>query len=329
MPPYLSRVEEEGIALYPRYPVQYQSVRKVLAPQYQNLPSEAIEQILRQTFGEQVDPEDIEGLFGDIGNFVSGAAKSITKTVTTQVAPAVTKALPTVLPVAGTVLGTAFGGPLGGALGGALGSAAGSAIGGRSSGGSSNVAGSVIPAIAGIAGGAFGGPVGSAVGQMAAGGLSGGRMSSTSTMGSPSATALLQILPQILPAIQAMAMGQTGRSTLPIANRQVAVSDIGKLVSLLANQAAEEFTALNASNGEATPDYLLNANGEFWVDPAVPEQRAAAVLHLMNQELYPAQPALTIDHHRLARQRRMMELEDFYDELELADLDEDYETWED
>lgn len=277
----------------------FPELRKCLAPEYRHLPTEYIEQIIEQSFGEGVSPEDVESFFSDLGSFASKAAKTVGK------------ALPAVLPVAGTVVGTAFGGPLGGALGGALGSVAGSAVGSAVQGKKVLPAlkKSIRPALGGVAQ-AAGGAI-----QRAIPGAAGG-----------AASQLLNILaqPKVMQGLQSMAVGQLGNQAIPIAGTQVPVGAIANLIGSLANQAAAEQQAFYYET-EAIPAYLLNSEGYPIVDPAVPEQRAAALLNLLQQENY-QQAALSVRQPKrsLSRHRLQENYDEYYDYLELASL-EDFE----
>lgn len=279
----------------------FPELRKCLAPEYRHLPTEYLEQIIEQSFGEGVSPEDVESFFSDIGKFASHAAKGVGK------------ALPAVLPVAGTVVGTAFGGPLGGALGGALGSVAGSAVGSAVQGKKvlpsiKKAARPALATAAQTAGGAIKGMIPGAAGGAAA--------------------QLLNTLaqPKVLQGLQSLALGQLGNQSIPVAGTQVPVGAIANLIGSLANQAVAEQQTFYAYEAEAIPTYLLNSEGYPIVDPAVPEQRAAALLNLLQQESYQQQLQTSQRPRRqsLPKAQLQEDLDEYYDYLELASL-EDFE----
>lgn len=274
--------------------LSYEEIRSCLAPEYRRLPDMYIEQIITRAFGETVDPEDIEGLFGDIGNFVTGAAKTVAK------------ALPTVLPAAGTIVGTAFGGPVGGAIGGALGSAAGSAVGSAVGGKPSQI----LPAIGKAATSAIG-------------------ATQQAPIGNSSAIQLLQTLlqPQVMQGLKSMALGQAGKQSIPVAGTQVPLSAFANLIGTLANQAMAEQHLLHLHETETIPSYILNSEGFPIVDPAVPEQRAEALLNLLRQEnLDEGNGSLPVKPHLGHLFQVQEDLDHYYDMLELASLYEELEA---
>jgi hypothetical protein len=148
------------------------------------------------------------------------------------------------------VLGTAIGGPLGGAVGGSLGQVAGGAIG-------------VAPP----------------------GGTPAGPRSAPAAPGSPAAAQLLQLIsrPEVLQALLSLALGRAGRGEIPVGSTPVPPAAFANLIGTLANQAAAEHHALGAHDGEAVPTYLLDHEGGLAVDPAVPAQRAARLLEVLEQ----------------------------------------------
>jgi hypothetical protein len=314
----------------------FPEIRKCLGPQYRYLPAEYIEQIIEQSFGEGVNPEDVEGLFGDIGNFVKKTAKSVSQAMP-AVGKAVAGALPTVLPMAGTVLGTAFGGPLGGALGGTLGSALGGAVGsavspaGKKPAIAPAKAAGALGSIAGIAGAAIGKkPSAGALGGIA--GMAGSALGGTSAAaGGGAAAQLLKTLlqPKVVQSLQAMALGPAGLQSIPVAGKQVPISAIANLIGTLANQAVEEHHhALQMNMGESDAAYLLDTEGVPLVDIASPEQRAAVVLSLLQQEsINQMHRQAQLPHRGPVMGHRHFEsqedMDQYYDMLELASLYED------
>jgi len=199
-------------------------------------------------------PEELEELFEqtlgmypeDVEDFLKDLGRGL-RSVGKAVAPA--------LPAVGTVVGTAFGGPVGGAVGGIAGRAAGGALTPqrpprRPVRRPRSVSPPPQPPIAPAA---------------------------------PATAQLLQVLarPEVLQALMSMLLGPSGRRHVPVAGTPVPVGAFTNLLGVLANRAAAEYNVLAAPSGEDIPRYLLDVNGEFLVDPAVPEERAAVLLGLL------------------------------------------------
>lgn len=327
----------------------YEAVRSFLAPAYQNLPPETIEQILRQTFGETLDPEDAENFFKSLGKVASAA-----------------------LPVAGTVVGTAFGGPVGGAVGGALGSLAGNAVGAATAPRpqaprpqaprpqaprpqvprpqmtqprppmAPRPASSPMPSQPVAQPVAQ--PVPQPIPQPVMPPVQPGMSPMQPTMATPAAPAnMASILPQLMQFIAAALLGNAGRQSVSVGDLDVSMGAFANLLNGITNQAAIESNAM-ASHSEEFPRYLMDANGTLLADPAVPEQRAGVLLNLAQQANY---EQFQIAEHRnrlnqLHRQRShqaeleqaaiaQAELDELYS-LELAqaylDYDSLYDDWQ-
>ena len=261
----------------------------ILAAEYRDLPPEQIEQIVESTLGDAAYPEDLE-------NF--------SKTLQ-SVGAAVSKALPQVLPVAGTVIGTAFGGPAGGALGGALGSAAGGAISGPRPPTGAPPPAQQPPQMTPAA-------------------------PSSMPSGSPATAQLLQAMfhPQMLQALMAMCMGQAGRRNIPVGDMPVPPGAFTNLLNVLTTRAAAEYNAV-APNGES-PRYFYNYTGEAMGDPAVDEHRAEALWERLQEAGVEQRRPSTGGSRRLRYHEEEWELdeqeldEEFYDWLEIAELDGGY-----
>ena len=227
----------------------YPNLREVLAAEYADLSAEDVEVLLAREGISAEDAEDFWGTLKSVGGSVA-------------------KALPSVLPVAGTVVGTAFGGPVGAALGGTLGKLAGGAIG--------SAAGGHSPARGAGPAGALGG-----LASIATGFLSG-------AAGGGAAGQLLGLLqrPELQKALMSMLLGNAGRPNVPVGPpgnaMPVPVGAFANLLGVLANRAASEHNVTAHAEG-AVPLYLLNARGEFCCDPAVPDQRAARLLELLQE----------------------------------------------
>lgn len=198
---------------------------------------------------ESVSPA--EGFnFGKILRSVSKAAKQVMSD------PVVGQVVTQALPVAGGAVGTFIGGPVGTALGTQLGQVAGSAL-----------AGSAAPARRGAA------PA-----KRAAPTVPGPQQ------GSAAAAQLLQLTqdPNVLKSLLALSLGSHGRQSIQVSpgSPKVPVGGFMNLLSTLANRAAADADALAESSPDSTA-YLQDADGEFTVDPAVPEQRAEALYRML------------------------------------------------
>ncbi len=257
----------------------YELIREALAPEYSDLPPQAVEALLESA---GLSAEDMEFSLKSAAKSVGSFAKS---------------AAPAVLPVAGTVIGGAFGGPLGAAAGGALGRAAGGAIGG--------------------AGGGRGKPA-----KRRKPGRPGAPPSPPAATGSPAAAQLLQVLerPELLQALIAMALGQAGRSEIPVGDDPVPATAFANLAGSLAGQAAAEYHALNPQSGAGVPTYLLDDSGEFAVDPSIPEQRAARLLELLNEAAWQEQEAWEGEWAEDEPEAGYDDLDAAYDDLEIAEM---------
>jgi hypothetical protein len=82
-------------------------------------------------------------------------------------------------------------------------------------------------------------------------------------------------------ALMAGAMGQAGTSQINVAGRPVPIAAFFNLLTTLAGRAAEEYNALGISDSRAVPRYLMDAEGEYLVDLANPDERAAVLLGLL------------------------------------------------
>ncbi|MFN2397742.1 MAG: hypothetical protein ABR543_03705 [Gemmatimonadaceae bacterium] len=216
------------------------------------------------------EEESVLGALGDVGRW----AKS------SQVRQFAGTALPTV----GTLVGTAYGGPAGAAIGGGLGGAAGKAVsgGGRSAqprvqSARPTAALAVTPptqAPAPTGAEPLGEPIAHAASDPAA-------------AGSQAAAQLLSLVqnPALLSSLLALVMGAHGRPSVPVGEKgtEVPVGAMMNLVGTLANRAAEDAEELLSSRRDATPAYLLDDEGCVLCDPAVPSQRADALLRVLAQ----------------------------------------------
>ncbi|WP_156165337.1 hypothetical protein [Demequina rhizosphaerae] len=244
--------------------------------------------------------EDVVSLFAGAGLSADEMEWSLGKALSSFGRTAARLA-PSILPVAGTVLGTAVGGPLGGALGGSLGSLAGKAVGSataRSRQAQPRVSSRRAPRRV------QGPPAGAA----------------------PAAAQLVQVLnrPEILRALQSMAVGRAGTPNVNVGSSSVPVGAIANLIGTLAGRAAAEHHVVVAGADEAIPEYLLGADGEAVVDVADESARAGRLLELLDD-------AVVSEAVGLARGAADVADDWFEDEEDIddedADLDEE-DLWD-
>jgi len=131
--------------------------------------------------------------------------------------------------------------------------------------------------------------------------------------------------PETLQALMAMLMGQAGRQIIPVGGTPVPVGAFTNLLSVLANQAAEEYNAVAPANGE-NPRYLQDFAGETTGDPAVAEYRAAALWELLQEAGVEQQHSHAFTSrqpsYREDEQELNDELYDAYDAMDLVELEE-------
>ncbi|MCI0394335.1 MAG: hypothetical protein L0332_07025 [Chloroflexi bacterium] len=109
--------------------------------------------------------------------------------------------------------------------------------------------------------------------------------SSASPGASPGAARLLSVLyrPEVLQALVMMLMGNSGHSHVKVGDTPVPVGAFANMLGSLAGQAAAEYHTARPQYSEDVPTYLFDSDGELFCDPAVPEERAAVLLHLLSQ----------------------------------------------
>lgn len=216
------------------------------------------------------------------------------------------------------------------------------------------IAQTALPIVQGalpILGTAIGGPAGTVLGGLAGqalGGLAGQipRSQAPSSQGSPAprpnmpapsgaAAQLMQLLgdPRVLQSLGSIALGQVGSRTVSAGGTRVSPSAITNLLGVLANQASVEAMALENYSMQAS-EYT-----ESMGDPAVAENRAAALLDLL-QETYPYAPrweSETVDSPSSSVEASTWDTpeayeayyETFFDTSESTDYDSQYESeWE-
>ncbi|MCB8978728.1 MAG: hypothetical protein H6657_15005 [Ardenticatenaceae bacterium] len=255
---------------------------------------------------QYLSPDDIELLFDSIGISAEDMEFSLGKAFK-SVGHFAKKVAPTALPILGTAVGTVVGGPAGAALGGMLGRAAGGLVGQA---------------------GARRRPVRPSTARSIK-----AQPRLPSGAGSPAAAQLLQMLsrPEVLQGLTSMALGRAGQQNVRVGNTQIPTGAIGNLLSVLANQASSEYNASTSYEGATVPGYLLDTDGEFLVDPAIPEDRAALLVQLLDNAAW-ERAFLNRAEEDLIYETEDYELDlfedDYYDQLDLIDL-YSAEDWED
>ncbi len=316
-------------------------LRNVLAPEYAALPHMELVEFMESEYGEGSAEEYeayLEGFFGSVGNFFKKAAP-----VVANIAGGVVK---------GATTGAALGLPgiIGGAVAGGVGQ--GFASYGK---GSLRKIGQGLNTGLGVASqfsptGRIGGTVGgalSSVGQGrnimqtalgattslipgAAAGRAGGIPALTQLLGTASgsnASQLMRMLdqPAMKQALASLAMGPRGRQTIPVgsAGRPVPTSAFAGLINQLAQSVLDE-QAEFSDGSEADLGYLMDDTGEWIVDPAESEERAAVLYEMLNiaelERVFREDEEQEWEeaHHRARIARRMREAEAWEMEQEAA-----------
>ncbi|MBI4495982.1 MAG: hypothetical protein HY697_03505 [Deltaproteobacteria bacterium] len=256
---YLEAYVEEGFDQEGGPPTysNYDILRQMLKPEFQNLSDSEINHLLQNVLS-RMSPEEVEGFWDTVkslGRGVLGAAQ--------QVAPKV-------LPIAGGALGTLAGGPVGTAFGTQLGQMASKVMAGPQPPSAAPgvtpqptlpqpAPGAAVPVAAPIPPGGT-----SAVGQL---------------------MSLVQN-PAFLQSLLAHALGPAAQKTVSV-GAQGTPASIGSLMNalsslagLVAREAAESYP--DTESLEATA-YLQDASGAFVVDPADPDARSQRLLQLLQE----------------------------------------------
>lgn len=268
----------------------FQETSNILAAEHRNLSPKQIENVLQRNLGETSieQMEDFLSVMKDIGN-------------------GVVQALPAVLPVVGsafgpvgTVVGTAAGALVGGATQAAK---KGSTKPAKSKPKSKSVA--KAPAIKKSA------PVAPA--------------NTLVTANNNAAAQLFSLImrPEVLQSVMAMMLGSDGAKEIKVADQDVPVGAFANLLAVMANNTAAEYNSIAQTNDESVPDYLMDCDGQFRCDIAVPEQRAALLLELLQETMpSPSRTGLHIMPNYSAYDWNDWELmdEQEYDALDLADI---------
>lgn len=247
------------------WPAALPLLAESLAPGLQSLSRPALEALITERFGEGVTPEDVEGLFGDIGHALSRAGQAVG-----QVAG---KALPGI--VQGAASGAMVGGPWGALAGAALGGV-GSALSSQRPGSAAGVVGQLAGTASSLLGAAGSRtPVGGL-----AGALTGGAVSPVASGigGSPALTQLFAALgnPQVQGALRRVMLGRGAAPSVPGSGPgggALPVTQVLSMLSGLATRAGEDAEALGLVDAEATEAFVARLD-----DPDSPAQRHGLLL---------------------------------------------------
>jgi hypothetical protein len=241
----------------------------VLGESTRSAPPDVIEQRVLGALSRltPAQAESVAGALGDVGRFFSSSE--------------VRGVAGAALPVVGTAVGTVYGGPVGAAIGGTLGGAAAQAIAGAPSARAGSPPQAFAPPTASTQAAAPPAPV------PGADPAPGARASAqTPVTGSQSAAELLNIIqnPALLASLLALVMGSHGKVSIPVGSSgtEVPVGAMINLIGVLANRAAEDAEEILAARQDDMPAYLCDESGRLTCDPAVPSQRADALLRLLS-----------------------------------------------
>jgi hypothetical protein len=235
-----------------------ESFREGLHENYQFAPSEDIEYALFNVMETMTPAEGFN--FAKALSQIGKAGQQVLQD------PTVSQIAKTALPVAGATIGTIYGGPIGTAIGGQLGQAAASAFSGKPASAAKPAAVAKPPQAKAVP--------------------------ASPQAGSTAAAQLLQLTqnPDVLKSLLALALGSQGKQSIPVGQRdqKVQLGAVMNMLNALTTQAASDADELMRESQDTTA-YLRDNEGEFLVDPYVPEERAqalyAALLNAENQRL--------------------------------------------
>lgn len=239
----------------------YPHLREVLDERFATLSDDELEALFAEALGEGITPAEYEEFFGGLAKGIGRFAK---------------RAAPVVAPIAqGALQGATTGSVAGpwGALAGGLAGGVGSALQRHGRGPARNV-GNVLGSVVGAAGalGGRGAAVKGVSGVLGALGQSGA--------GQPAINALRGVLgrPETGAALRALIAGRN--PAIPVGRSQVPVP-ANAFAGLLGALAREAEAEAEGRESLMLPAYLLDTDGQPVVDPTVPEERAAQLLHLL------------------------------------------------
>jgi hypothetical protein len=237
-------------------------LRDILHENYQHTGPEQMEDALFDML-EQMTPAEGINLMGALQQISQVGGKAIKD-------PMFRKIAGTALPVAGGTLGTMIGGPVGTALGGKLGQAAGKAISGGEKPSTPTTSATTPPT--------------SPPTQTTTATTSSPTVQASPQNGSTAAAQLLQLTqnPGVLKSLMSLALGSHGRSSIPVVKDGSSVP-VGAFMNMLGQLAVKAATDADQLYGESDEKYgyLLDSQGQFAVDPAIPEGRAQALYNAL------------------------------------------------
>lgn len=256
---YYSFVTEENQADY------YEAIRVVLGPAYANISDAEADQMISGLLAD-MSSEEQENLLRSLGR----VAKSVGRTAV--------RALPTVAPIAGGIIGTAVGGPAGTAIGGAIGQA----VGGLAAPAAQRAAPRRRQRVVRRVPVARRRPARRAPRPV----VRRRRRPRRASLPRGATRQLLSLLqnPQFL--ISLLGQLTNRREAIDIAVRgeavQVPFAAFMNTLSYLAQEAASEATI--ASEG-ASPEYLMDAQGNYLVDPTSDQERSQLLMDQLMKDM--------------------------------------------
>lgn len=249
-----------------------ESFREGLHEYYQFAPPEAVEDALFNVMETMTPAEGFN--FTKVLSQIGKAGQQVLQD------PTVGHYAKTILPVAGATIGTIYGGPAGTAIGGQLGQAAASAFSGKPTPTTRPPQAQAIqPSPQAVPPAAV--QVSPQSGSPAA-------VQASPHAGSTAAAQLLQLTqnPDVLKSLLALALGSLGKQAIPVGqgDQKVQVGAVMNMLNALTAQATTDADELLRDRQDLSA-YLRDSEGEFMVDPSVPEERAQALYAtLLNAE---------------------------------------------
>lgn len=298
------------------------ALREVVHEDYQQASPEEMEDALFNILDQMTLAESVN--FTSALRQVGRSGEKVLKDPTTG------KVARTGLPIAGATIGTIYGGPTGTAVGGKLGQAAAQAFPGGKTKSTPPLVSKTTP------------PTPPAEPTGTAAGIGPGQVplqapsvekkeqpvatgSSMPVQDSPQggSTAARQVLfvtesPVMKKVLLGLSLGSSGKNSVSIGKegQTVRSGELMALLAKLAGEAAADADQLVWENDE-TPAYLLDSEGRFVADPAVPEERAEALYEAL----------LTAENQELISEELRPSWSDFIPFAKGAKLLVEYETW--
>lgn len=265
----------------------FEETAKILATEHREMSPRQIESMLKRNLGgtslEQM--EDFLNVMKDIGNVM-------------------VKALPAVLPIVGSAFGP---------VGTAVGAAAGAVVGGATQAANKKKQPSKPRSQTKPAAKSSVSSNQPSINQPS--------ISATASNSTNSAAQLLNVLmrPEVLQSIMAMMLGKDGTKEIKVGDQNVPVDAFANLLAVMANNMAAQYNTISQPDEESIPNYLMDSNGEFKCDIAVPEQRATALLEILHESTQ-ASPSIVSNNSIYEWEHWKSMVEQEYDELDLEDI---------